>query len=241
MSQERIDAALSGSAPILPRVPVVDPTDTSRPTGPAGGDVLGMSAEQTAQMARALENAGMPIERIQAAMAADGFKEAPEVNSPAQVEHNKSFGMANLPKASDYRINLADAGVRGMDVTEAGQFIGEAQGFLEKTGMPAAMGSALVTQAIRDTENLKAMTSAQRTLWSQEQKVLAQRSAGGADGLQQRVAAAAAVLRMVGPSAFRDRLVQSGALNSAYAISTLASWSGHVSRWQASKPPGSKS
>ena len=238
MSAEKIDAALgSSSGPargdngqfVPPRVPVQDHDDVTRL--PVSPDVLGMNDQQTLSMARALEKAGVDPERIRGAMAADGYKEVPETLTPAQVEHNKQWGLANLPDASQYKPNFRTAlgdGIREYTPVQLAEFRSEAGEWASKLALPVKLAESLIERSLHVWDALERMPPGQRTTWAQEQRSQLMRAGG------QPATTAVAVLKLA-PGAFHDRLMASGALNDAFILKSLANWGSHLSRYQTSK------
>ena len=230
----RFDAAMGGAAPILPRVPVPDPTDTSRPVYVgASNDPIGMSGEQLLAMARALEKAGVPVERIQAAMAADGVTPPKETLTPEQIAHNAEWRMdaAHMTAPSayrpDFRTALGDS-IGEYTPAQLAEFRNEAGQWASKLALPVKLGEGLVERALHVWQRLEQMTPDQRRTWSAEQRSQLMKAGG-------MPATTAMKVIDLAPGAFHDRLKASGVLNDAFIVRSLANWGNHLSRYQQSK------
>ena len=229
----RFDAAMGGTAPLLPRVPVPDLTDTSRPVYVGGNDPIGMSGEQSLAMARALEKAGVPVERIQAAMAADGVTPPKETLTPEQIAHNRQWHLdaAHMPPIAayrpDFRTALGDS-IGGYTPAQLAEFRQESSEWASKLALPVKLGEGLVERALHVWQRLEQMTPDQRRTWSAEQRSQLMKTSG-------MPATTAMKVLDLAPGAFHDRLKASGALNDAFIVRSLANWGAHLSRYQQSK------
>jgi hypothetical protein len=196
-----------------------------------------MDQRQSLAMARALEKAGMPVERIQAAMAADGMTPPRETLTPEQIAHNADWRMdaAHMPEPSAYRPDFRAAlGASLGEYTPAqlAEFKTEAGAWASKLALPVKLGESLVERALSVWQRLEAMSPDQRRSCTAEQRSQLMKAGG-------MPATTAMKVLDLAPGAFTDRLKANGALNDAFFQRSLANWGAHLSRYQSSK--GAKS
>ncbi len=174
-----------------------------------------VTTEQAAAMANALRASGVPEERIQAALEADGIKIEPDTRSDARRELDRAFPM---PAPNEYAPTY-----RGRwEGTEAElvAFDAEARTWLAAVGLPVPIGNDLIERHLDLANRWKGMSEADRTMFKAENRAQFERHFGGPEEVELALAKAEAVIKAA-PQAFTDKLALSGILDDWSAVMNL--------------------
>lgn len=220
------------------------PTPPPQPSGNEGepveyvetGGMPRFSDEQAANMADALSRAGVPADKIEAALKADGYDVGISDASDEQTAHDAEWGFDRNYQPSDYKISYGDA------LRRAGSEVDPASLSALNTSLTTGLanmqirpelGAAIVERAM-DIGQAK-MDAAARQLFKVEQRQLVERRAGGSEQLAERLRLAGVMLKMAGPE-FAEHLFRSGAADDAWIVETLANEGRRLQGWIGKRP-----
>lgn len=198
-----------------------------------------LTPEQTASAIAKLRQAGVPEERIIAAMEADGITPKAENRTPEQIEHDRDFGFDRPAfEPSDYLIShAAETKTRGPDHVAAVD--ASAKDFLAVLNITPALGAALIEHAVEKGQAWSKASETERELYKREQRAIGLKACGGSpEKLSETIALAGQTIRLAlgGKGDFAEALVKSGAANDWWLISTLANQSRHTNAWAKDRP-----
>ncbi len=179
--------------------------------------IPGMTQEQALEAAEALRAAGVPEDQIQAALAADGFTPlAPDTRTDDQREFDQAFPR---PAPSDYHVNYRECTTE-TDVSALAATNREFTTWAAELGLPAEIGTAVIEEALKVDTRTSRMSEDGLRLWVLEQKFAFADLAGGEQKVAEKLAMVKPLLER--NPAMRDRLLRSGALDSATVVIHLA-------------------
>lgn len=189
-------------------------------------------------MADRLRAAGVPEERIKAALCADGWdvpEHTPEQQAEieAKEEWDQSWGFGRKVEASEYKIDYLNHGGRNADPVALANVNREATQFLAGMQIDPTLGAAVIERAMDVTQRLATMNPAQREIWKQDQSAAMRRLVGGEEGMRETTRLAAVALRATGPSELRTLLLERDAFNDPWLVRTLATQGERIERWKA--------
>ena len=223
----KFDQRMSGatSAPAPAHTAPVAPKQA-----PAGAGERTLPVAQAQKMSARLLAQGVPQERVDAALAQSGVELPKGTLTPAQVEHNKDFGLDKLYSPQDYRIDLRPLG--SMDIGDAKAIQTEFSTAMSEMNLQPGLGSALAQHLLQlGAQNAKS-TPAQLALTRSANLAELGRKFGA--GLPAVLEQARAALSLIKDVDLRGRIEALGP--SPWLVSTLASHARNIARWQAGKP-----
>ena len=173
---------------------------------------------------------GFDPAKFEEAARADGFDLVDDEKTEAQAERDAAYGFEREHVPEDYKINYAEAAKGKVDPTGLAAFNAEATAFCADLQLDPNLAGSLIEQCMVSGQAQAKMTEAGRQLYIREQRVIAERQLGGVQQLEAAMAQAAKALKL-SPSAFTQRLIESGALNDAWVFLTLANHGARVEQW----------
>jgi hypothetical protein len=217
---DAFDAALAGDPEPAVTPDPEDGGDVPISTGPA------LSAAQVQDMIDALRAAGMPQDKIDEALAADGYKLEPDTRTDEEREFDASLG-GRAPEG--YKIDYLHRIPDGMTPTALSEANAAATAWLSALAFPVDVGARLIERAIDVGQQCGKMTPSARELWRRGEAVKFEKLAGGPDRVEERRAQAETALAR-GDLGFTNAMRQTGALDDAGVLMWLAL---HGERWAA--------
>lgn len=189
----------------------------------AGIEIMGadktppLGRVQAQEMAQALRDAGMPEDRVNAALAEHGYEPlAPDTRTEEEQEFDRAFPTV---APTDYRPNYFENAVK-MDVADLAAVNRDFTTWAADLSLPAEIGTAVIEEALRVEGAASRMSEPARQLWVREQRFNFERLVGGPEKVEEALAKVRPLLER--NPAMRDRLHRSGALDSAAVIIHLA-------------------
>jgi len=229
-SPEAFDAAMAGTPP--------DPA-RSRDAGGRFAKTANdapkpqLITDQARQMVEKLRSVGVSEEKISEALKADGL-DLSGGKTPEQAELDRAFDIEHAP--TDFRIDYIPHGGRDLPPEQLASFNSSATQWLSALGLPPTLGAALIERCMSVGKSLTAMSEGDRQLFKINQRIDAERQAGGPEQLMAAISRAATAIKRAGPSEFTEALSKSGALNDAWVLTTLANHGARIEAWAKSRP-----
>ena len=201
--------------PAIPAPP--PPTLAEKPTASSPSWI---GTDDARKLADGLLKAGVPQDRVLAALKADGYDFAIDTRSPEQAELDRQgIGVEHAP--SEYKIDWVGRVAEGTDPAKIKAATERLTGFAAATSLMPQAATALVSAMMDDASKLDRMSADQKSLWTSEQTRLGERIAGGAEKWAEKIKLADAALARADKDYVKG-LRETGVLSSANAILQLS-------------------
>lgn len=227
----RFDAAATGQT--APPVPDGQHADTG--DGAPGAPEIGhrLSDERVTEAIRALQAAGMPDERILAAVAQDGYEvhEATE-DMLASMRHDADWGLDKPGNPAEMTIAYREYGIDPRTVTPAQDM--EMRQFAASLRMEAA--APVMGELIGIVAKVDRMSDQEAALWARSEKQDAIVALGGPEAYADAVARVDGFLAALPDSPLKRSLISGPASKSAYFLRTFNAHVKRIDAWHASRP-----